>query len=204
VLSHEAQRAAADGHHDLAATLTQQVERMRGYLDYHLAHARAAASGATPGAHCPVLESADAIVRTLKRLHAQRGLTFDVAVPETLVARVQREDLDEMLGNLIENACKWARSRIAVAAGCEGNRIVIHVDDDGEGIADAMRDAVLQRGVRADEAAPGSGFGLAIVRDLAELYGGDIALCASPLGGVRAQLRVPAAGADHSASVQVR
>ena len=97
-----------------------------------------------------------------------------------------------MLGNLLDNACKWARSRVAVGSCANGSTITILVDDDGPGLAASMRDAVLRRGVRADEAAPGSGFGLAIVRDLAELYDGSIALNESPLGGLRASLRLPA------------
>src|SRR5512140_2642481 len=96
-----------------------------------------------------------------------------------------------MLGNLLDNACKGARSRIAVASTSAGSAIVITVDDDGPGLEGAMREAVLQRGVRADEAAPGSGLGLAIVRDLAELYGGSIALTGSPSGGLRARLQLP-------------
>ena len=97
-----------------------------------------------------------------------------------------------MLGNLLDNACKWATSRVAVRSSGGDGAIVITVDDDGPGLAASMRDAVLQRGVRADEAAPGSGFGLAIVRELAELYGGSIALDTSPMGGLRAALRLPA------------
>jgi signal transduction histidine kinase len=105
--------------------------------------------------------------------------------------RVQREDLDEMLGNLLDNACKWAKSRVSITSSIDGSNIVITIDDNGAGLDPTMRDAVLQRGVRADEAAPGSGFGLAIVRDLAELYGGSIALQQADTGGVRAVLRLP-------------
>ena len=96
-----------------------------------------------------------------------------------------------MLGNLIDNACKWARGRVLVESLARDDRIVIAVNDDGPGIEPSMRDKVLQRGVRADEAAPGTGLGLAIVRDLAELYTGSIVLDASPLGGLRARLELP-------------
>jgi len=191
VLAQEAERADAAGHHDLAATVAQQVERMQRQVDYHLAHARAAASGATPGARCAVLESAEGLARTLLRLHAERGLAIDVVVAADHVVRVQREDLDEMLGNLLDNACKWARSRVVVTSARRGSDVVITVDDDGAGVEPALRDLVLRRGVRADEAAPGSGFGLAIVRELAELYSGSIALASSPQGGLRADLRLP-------------
>src|SRR4051794_11110956 len=97
-----------------------------------------------------------------------------------------------MLGNLLDNACKWARSRVLIESAQREGVVLITVDDDGPGIDPALRQAVLQRGVRADEAAAGSGFGLAIVRDLAEVYGGSIALVNSPLGGVRARLELPA------------
>jgi signal transduction histidine kinase len=191
VLSQEAERAAAGGHHDLAATITQQVERMRRQVDYHLAHARAAASGATPGARCALAASVEGLSRTLRRLHADDGLVIQIDVAPEHSVRAQREDVDEMLGNLLDNACKWARSRVTVAASEHEAGIVITVDDDGPGLAPSMRDVVLQRGVRADEAAPGSGFGLAIVRDLAELYGGSISLSSSPMGGLRARLQLP-------------
>jgi len=192
ILSQEADRMAAEGHRDHAATLTQQIERMRRQIEYHLAHARAAASGATLGAHSPVLVSAEGIVRTLERLHADRQVRITIEVPAAHQVRVQREDLDEMLGNLLDNACKWAKARVIIGSASRDDRVVITVDDDGSGIAPSMREAVLQRGVRADEAAPGSGFGLAIVRELVELYGGSIALTGSPLGGLRAELVLPA------------
>jgi signal transduction histidine kinase len=138
-----------------------------------------------------VLASAEGLARTLLRLHADRYLAIDVEVDSAQGARVTREDLDEMLGNLLDNACKWARSRIAIASVTTGPTIVITVDDDGPGLETSMLDAVLQRGVRADEAAPGSGLGLAIVRDLVELYGGSITLSGSPSGGLRARLQLP-------------
>ncbi len=168
--------------------MRMQLDRMRRQIDYHLAHARAAASGSTLGARSSVLESASALARTLLRLHADRGLTIDVHVDAAHAVQVQREDLDEMLGNLLDNACKFARSRVVITSSLNGSSVLITIDDDGPGLDPTLRDTVLQRGVRADEAAPGSGLGLAIVRELAELYGGSIALERSPEGGVRAGL----------------
>jgi signal transduction histidine kinase len=193
VLSREADRARADGHHDTADTIGEQIERMRRQVDYHLAQARAAASGATLGARTAVVASADGLSRTMARLHAGRGMAITVNVAPDHVVRTQREDLDEMLGNLLDNACKWASSRVTLASSLNGAGIIITVDDDGPGLDASLRDAVLRRGVRADQAAPGSGLGLAIVRDLAELYGGSIGLIASPIGGLRARLQLPRA-----------
>ena len=201
VLSQEAERATALGHTELAGAIGEQVERMRRQIEYHLAHARAAASGATPGARCDVRASADGLARTLQRLHADRGISIAMDIAGNPAVRCQREDLDEMLGNLLDNACKWARSRVVLstsAAPGDGNdaaddRVAIVVDDDGPGLAPAMRETVLQRGVRADEAAPGSGFGLSIVRDIADVYGGSIVLEGSPIGGLRARLTLPGA-----------
>jgi signal transduction histidine kinase len=190
VLIHEADRAGAAGQHDVAAEIRAQLDRMRRQIDYHLAHARAAASGSTTGIRSSVLDSATALARTLLRLHAGRGLSIDVNVEPEHTVRTQREDLDEMLGNLLDNACKFARSRVTISSSLNDALVLITVDDDGPGLDPTLRDAVLQRGVRADEAAPGSGFGLAIVRDLAELYGGSIALEASSAGGVRAGVRL--------------
>ena len=192
VLAHEAERARRDGHHELAAAISDQVDRMRRQMDYHLAQARAAASGATPGARCSVSTSADGLSRTLQRLYANRGLTIAAHIDTGHDVRAQREDVDEMLGNLLDNACKWASSRVSISSSRHDSAVLITVDDDGPGIPAAMHEAVLQRGVRADEAAPGSGLGLAIVRDLAEVYGGSIALSTSPIGGLRATLWLPA------------
>jgi signal transduction histidine kinase len=189
LIAREAEAGAATGPgRDL---LRQQVERMRRQIDYHLAHARAAAGGAAPGASAADAASVAALIRTMDRLHADRGVVVRADVGDALVARVQREDLDEMLGNLLDNACKWGRTTVQVTAARHGREIHVTVDDDGPGVPEALRADVLQRGVRADEAAPGSGLGLAIVADLAELYGGSIALEAAPIGGARAHLVLP-------------
>ena len=200
VMSQDAQRAAAAGQADLAAALGEQIERMRRQIEYHLAHARAAASGANAGARCSIAASAEPLARTLLRLYAARGITIDVLVPSGHEVRCQREDLDEMLGNLLDNACKWAKSRVVITSevlppegGSHEPAVTITVDDDGPGLPEAMREAVLQRGVRADEAAPGTGLGLAIVRDLAEVYGGSVGLGRSRLGGLNARLLLPPA-----------
>jgi signal transduction histidine kinase len=191
ILAHEAERARTAGQPELALAVAQQVDRMRRQVDYHLAHARAAAAGVAAGAVSSIGESAEGLARALHRLHAGRGIDIEIQVPSDLSVRVQREDLDEMIGNLLDNACKWGRARVDIGAGRYGSVVEITVDDDGSGLADEMRERVLQRGVRADEAAPGSGLGLAIVRDIAEVYGGSISLEASPLGGLRARLRFP-------------
>ena len=193
LLNQQAERANAAGQTELAGAILQQVERMRRQIDYHLAHARASAAGGTPSARCHVLTSADALARTMQTIHAERRLTIDVHVSHEHFVRAQREDFEEMLGNLVDNASKWAKTRIEVRSTVDGASIVTTVDDDGPGLDPSLRETVLQRGVRADEAAPGSGLGLAIVADLVEVYGGSIALQSSPLGGLRAELRLPAA-----------
>jgi signal transduction histidine kinase len=191
ILNQHAARARASGNDEFASAITQQVDRMRRQVDYHLAQARA--SGGHAGARSHVLTSADALARTMATLHADRGLMIDVHVSHEHFVRVQREDLEEMMGNLVDNACKWARSRVEIRTQLTDGQVAVLVDDDGPGLDPSLRESVLQRGVRADEAAPGSGLGLAIVRDLAELYGGTVALSGSPLGGLRATLHLAAA-----------
>jgi signal transduction histidine kinase len=191
ILLQEAEAAGRAGQPEIADAIRQQVTRMQRQMDYHLAHARAAASGAAVGTRCEVLPAAEGLVRTLRRLYADRNLSIDIDVPEHLAVRAELADLEEMLGNLLDNACKWAASRVAVRAQASGPSLLITVDDDGRGVEDQLLESVLKRGVRADQTAPGSGFGLAIVRDLAEVYGGAIALSRSPLGGLRASLTLP-------------
>jgi len=188
VLSSEMDRVSTHGTDDAVSAARQQIDRMRRQMDWHLARARAAASGPSPGLRASVRDSAEGVARTVRRLYAERRLSIEVDMPSDVFARAERPDLDEMIGNLVDNACKYAKSRVVIAASSANGLATITVDDDGLGLDQAMRSAVIQRGVRADEAPGGSGFGLAIVRDLAELYGGGIVLDASPLGGLRATL----------------
>ena len=191
ILAQEIARAEAAGQSELALSIRQQVSRMRRQIDSHLAQARATA-GVSATARTNVADAAVGLVRTMERLYADRSLAFEVHVPADCIVRVPLEDLEEMVGNLLDNACKWTRSRVTIGASDDSDRVTIAVDDDGAGLNGAMRQQVLQRGVRADEAAPGSGLGLAIVRDLADAYGGSIALEQSSLGGVSAKLTLPA------------
>lgn len=192
VLMREAEVADAAGQAPVADGIRQQVERMRRQVDYHLAHARAAASGAVSGGRAPLKAATDALVRTLQRLHAERQLTIDVDAPADATVKLQPEDLDEVLGNVLDNACKWTRSRVEVRATQAPGSITVTVDDDGPGLAVDARDRVLERGVRADQRVDGTGLGLSIVRDVVELYGGAVVLDESPLGGLRVRIRLPA------------
>ena len=195
VLSNEAERLRSAGDPEFAETLAREVERMRRQIEWHLAHARAAASGTALHERCPVSESVEGLRRALGRLHASRGIAIESRVSPEDAFLGRREDLDEMLGNLLDNACQWAKSRVVVASQVREGRLTITVEDDGPGIPPELYESVLRRGVRADEAAPGSGLGLAIVRELAGLYGGEIALGASPAGGLTARLDLPGGAA---------
>jgi signal transduction histidine kinase len=190
ILVQEAERLQSAGHGDAGLVVRQQAERMQRQIDYHLAQARLA-SGPSVGVHCSVREVAEALVRTLHRLYAERDLRIDIDISAGDAVTARQEDLEEMLGNLLDNACKWAKGHVVVASEESGGDVLIHVDDDGEGLPAEMRNVVIRRGVRADEKSGGSGLGLAIVHDLAELYGGSLFLETSPLGGLRANLRVP-------------
>ena len=191
VLAHEAEQARAAGHEVLAATIGTEIRRMQKQIDYHLAQARAAASASTTGARTTVAESIEGLIRALERVHAERKLAWTTRLDPAHTVRVERQDLDEMLGNLLDNACKWARTRIVVSTELTDDKVRVVVDDDGPGLAPALRESVLARGVRADQSSPGSGLGLAIVRDLAGLYGGAVTLGESTLGGLRAELILP-------------
>lgn len=190
LLSREASLAAAAGHTELAGSILQHVRRMDNLVSYHLARARVAASGPT-AARTPLTPCVDALVRTLTKLHAARTLHIQTAIPQETSVRVRPEDLEEILGNLLDNACKWAKSRIALTTVQGEALLTITIEDDGPGLPAELRQQVLQRGVRIDEAVPGSGLGLSIVRDLTEHYGGAITLDASPLGGLLASITLP-------------
>lgn len=189
--------AAAREQGTLATLVTEQVDAAQRQVDYHLARARAAAATRVPGIRTPVRPAVDALVRVMQRLHAERQLRIVIEPPAAAqdepAFRGEEQDLQEMLGNLLDNACKWATRRVDVRLSAVSRQLQIVVEDDGPGLAPDEREAVFERGVRADEQVPGSGLGLAIVRDLARLYGGDARLEESAGGGLRAVLTLPAA-----------
>jgi len=186
--------AAARENSTLAALVREQVRIAERQVDHHLARARAAAAVRATGLNTPVLAPLHAILRTMRRLHAGRTVAFELA-PGAVDARFRGEeqDLYEMLGNLVDNAGKWARARVVVDVQRAGERLCLDVDDDGPGIPADERARMFERGVQLDERRPGSGLGLDIVRTLAETYGGRIEALPSPLGGARLRLYLPAA-----------
>jgi signal transduction histidine kinase len=184
---------AAAGAGPLADTVQRQITSMRRHVDHYLSRARAAAATRVIGVRSEATAVAEDLRRTLERIYVDRGIAIEAKVGPGLTFRGERQDLEEMLGNLMDNACKWANARVVVVAREDGDRIVFTIDDDGAGLPAEQRAAVFDRGHRLDESVPGSGLGLAIVRDIAELYSGTVALEDSPLGGVRAILTLPAA-----------
>ncbi len=178
---------------DLARLVASQVDTVRKQVDYHLHRAQAAASVEVPGMRTAVEPVIQGLVRVMQRVHADRQLDFVVLPdPLNLAFRGEEQDLQEMLGNLIDNASKWARSRIEIRVSSQSGKLRVTVDDDGNGIDQSERNVVLRRGVRADEQVPGTGLGLAITDDLARMYGGDLVLAQSRLGGLQVSLTLPA------------
>ena len=177
----------------LAGHVRHQVVEMQRQMDRHLARARTAASAGVLGARCEVAPVLADLARVLDRLHAGRAISIK---PENLPAAAfagEREDLQEMLGNLMDNACQWAKVSVRVGVALRGDKIVLSIDDDGAGLSAQQRQEVMARGARLDESKPGSGLGLAIVADIAGLYGGELCLETSDLGGLSAQLILPRA-----------
>jgi signal transduction histidine kinase len=189
VLTNEARRS--DG--PLAELVARQVALMRRQVDHHLARARAIATGTILGARTDVLPVLDDLGRTLGRIYADKALAIEVACPPEAAFRGARQDLEEMLGNLLDNACKWALARVTVRVALDGQLLQLAIADDGPGLPSARRAEVLERGRRLDEQVPGTGLGLAIVADLAQLYRGRLVLEEAEGGGLRALLTLPAA-----------
>jgi signal transduction histidine kinase len=178
----------------LADQVKRQVFSMRRQVDHYLVRARAAGSLDVLGNRTQVQPVLADLTRVLSRIHSGRNIVIDCDCPADLYFRGERQDLEEMMGNLIDNGCKWAKTRVRVRAAREGARFVLTVEDDGPGLTEQERGQVGERGERLDETVPGSGLGLAIVRDISKLYGGSFVLDASPLGGVRVRLTLPAIG----------
>jgi signal transduction histidine kinase len=186
--AHERDPAAAP----LAEMVKRQVFSMRRQVDHYLSRARAAGSLDVLGNRTQVGAVMDDLSRVIARIHAARGIVIDAECDDSIYFRGERQDLEEMLGNLIDNGCKWAKSRVRVRCEKSGGRLVLTVEDDGPGLSAEQRTQVGARGERLDESVPGSGLGLAIVRDISKLYGGFFSLEESSLGGVQARLELPA------------
>ena len=185
----------------VARKVREQAQAMRDQVTYYLDRARAATRVSVVGSATEVRPVIDGLLRTFEKIYDERAIEFEADAATGLRVRAERQDLEEMLGNLIDNAGKWARSRVSVAAApepvVEGDEpargfLVLTIDDDGEGLPEGSREAALARGRKLDETKPGSGLGLSIVADLASIHGGSLVLTDSPEGGLRARLHLPA------------
>jgi two-component system sensor histidine kinase PhoQ len=181
---------------DSARTVSAEIDRMSGIIEHQLK--RAAASGGALLGQAPVeaAQVAAELRGALLRVYADKDLVIELAIAPGAQFVGDRGDLTELLGNLLDNACKWCRGRVRLTAGVDESggpreRLKLVVEDDGPGISAQDRDRVLGRGVRADEKVPGHGIGLAMVQDTVDLYGGRLAIDASPLGGARFSLSLP-------------
>lgn len=199
-LSVIANEAGAVGGDAAAAKILEQTSIMREQVTRHLERARLAARLTTVGTVADVAPIVHAFGRTMEKLYRDRLLVIEIHVPDNVKFHGERQDLEEMIGNLLDNACKWARSRVSISAGIiaatDGQRparLRMTVDDDGPGLSPQEREQVARRGRKLDETKPGSGLGLSIVIDLAALYQGELTLTDAPIGGLRAELALPAA-----------
>jgi signal transduction histidine kinase len=184
----------------LAAKVLEQTRVMRDQVNHYLDRARAAARSNVVGSTTETAPVVEALVRTFQKIHRDGDLAFDVRLQATPRFRGEKQDLEEMLGNLLDNAGKWARSRIIVTLALDpaedsGGQdfLLFRIDDDGPGLSEEQMEQAVKRGRRLDETKPGSGLGLSIVADLAAVYAGSFQLNRSPEGGLRATLRLPAA-----------
>ena len=195
VLIDEADRLKRRGEQESAEVILQQSQRMQRQIDYQIARARAAASRSAPGVLAAVGPVLSNIISAMTRLYDNRNLQIDADVEPQCVASCDPMDLNEMLANLMDNACKWAANVVAVRGFVDHSKaqVVIEIEDDGPGLPAAALDRVFKIGERLDDQVPGSGLGLPIVRDLAHLYGGQIDLDKSSRSGLRATLKLPAA-----------
>ncbi|HEV7636951.1 MAG TPA: sensor histidine kinase [Bradyrhizobium sp.] len=190
--------ASAHGADPFATKVLKQADVMRNQLAHHLDRARIAARLTVVGTVTEVAPAIEALRRTMEKIHRDLGIAIAVDADPLAKFRGERQDLEEMAGNLVDNGCKWAASQVFVEVLVEpprepgaGPMLRIIVDDDGPGLSEVDRARVLRRGQRLDESKPGSGLGLSIVVDLAALYGGSLSLGSAPIGGLRAELVLP-------------
>jgi signal transduction histidine kinase len=190
--------AAARGNDPLAHKVLEQTDIMRDQVARQLERARLAARSTVVGTLIDVPPVVTALARSMEKLYRARDIAIDIDVPANARFRGEQQDLEEMIGNLVDNGCKWALSRVAIevipdqpSPSKTKPQVRIIVDDDGPGLSPGERERVAQRGHRLDETKPGSGLGLSIVVELAGLYGGVLTLGTAPIGGLRAELALP-------------
>lgn len=175
-----------------AASMRAQLELMERLIRHHLARARVAALAGPARTSTNVSERLGDITNMMATIYRDRRLSYEVQAPNDLAVAVEAQDFDEIFGNVLDNASKWARSRVAITVSTDQRQIIIEIDDDGPGLDAAAVPEVLRPGKRIDEAAPGYGFGLPIASELTQLYGGDILLLtAAKLGGLRVRISLP-------------
>ena len=174
--------------------VAKQTDMMASQVDHHLRRARAAARGQAIGVRADMDPVIDGLVRTLPRIYREKDLTIDRIGDTGLIFRGHPRDLEDMIGNLMDNAAKWTGSRIEVAVRkVEDGVCTVRISDNGPGLTAEEIEEALKRGARLDEATPGSGLGLSIVEDLADAYKGSLEFSRSEMGGLQAELRLPIA-----------
>lgn len=179
--------------------VAEQAHLMRDQITHYLDRARIAARTNTIGRITPVDTTAEALIRAIERIHQEKGISISYAAQPGAKFQGEKQDLEEMLGNLLDNACKWGQSRVYLRAAVNNQettgrrKLTITVEDDGPGLSVDQRAKIGKRGLRLDETKPGSGLGLSIVSDLAASYRGRLRLDASEHGGLKAILDLPAA-----------
>jgi signal transduction histidine kinase len=188
---------ARDHNSPLSAKVVEQTTLMRDQVQHYLDRARMAARVGVIGRVTEIEPVATSIARALERIHRDKDLLFDIICDPSVKFQGEKQDLEEMLGNLLDNASKWTKTEVRLTATVEdvkGTKLVaITVEDDGPGLTDEQLAEPIQRGRRLDETKPGSGLGQSIVADLAHSYHGTFTLARSPLGGLAATLRLPSA-----------
>ena len=181
---------------DPDGSLASLIAQIDGAIGHHLGRARAASPGAPGRPALPVKSRLDDLVAALSRIHAAAGVRAELDVADDLYVACDPQDFDEMTGNLLDNAWKFAERTVRVTGRREGARVVLDIDDDGPGLTDEAAAAALVPGSRLDERGAGHGFGLPIALELAELHDGALTLGRAPIGGLRVTLALPARSAD--------
>jgi len=191
IMLDEAQELAQQGNTESAETLMTECQKILRYIDYYTAQARSAALARMPGQNMSLVGALVPIISAMERLHKGRKLSINIDDLPDMILSCDAVDLEEIISNIVDNACKWARHKVLISWAQDENHVQIYVDDDGPSIPPAQYDHVFAIGERLDSMTPGTGLGLAIVRDLVALYQGTVELSKSHLGGLRVSVSLP-------------